>query len=204
MKFLRAVFAGLAVLAFAFGAFASAIPSRDIHIIFDPATTPVNVGGLYELLHSGTDYTVSWEACNEPGFPPSVTSAGYDACLGFLNYTGSSITALALQFTVPGAGPLVNNPVDCTTLGGNLTENTCPPGNLSAGENVFVEFFGGDPVPANTAFFIGEIGAPLADLPTFTVTANPVPEPGALPLFATGLGLLGLWTLRRKRVDTRV
>jgi hypothetical protein len=36
------------------------------------------------------------------------------------------------------------------------------------------------------------------------VAANPVPEPGALPLFATGLGFMGIWALRRNRVEISV
>ncbi|HLI30165.1 MAG TPA: hypothetical protein VKV79_03565 [Terriglobia bacterium] len=196
MKLRHGVFVFLSILALVISGAASSALCSDMHIIFDPPSPPTTIT-TYLLLQDNAPLTVSWTTCNQPGFP---SKAGYTACLGFTNLTGGTINKLALEFTVPNTippNPLVGQTLDCTTTGLNLTDNTCPSGTLSAGETADLAFFGGEPVPNMNVFFIGETGVDLADLPPFTVTPNPTPEPDTWLLFPTGLAILGLWGFRR-------
>lgn len=212
MKYLRAFILAFAVLGFAIAASADVMP--DIHIVFDPAVpvSPSMIGNLYVVQTPGTPYSVSWLNCSAySSFNPA---PNFDACLGFFNNTGAPLTGFDISFTVPSTGPgsgLIGQPVNCSTLGPNLTGNTCPTGTLSAGENVDVSFFGGAAVGNETAFFVGEDGVACGNpsdglvcssLPPTTVADDSAPEAGTLVLFGTGLIMLGLgleW--RRKRVS---
>lgn len=210
MKYLRVLLLAFAVLGFAMAAAGDSVP--DIHIVFDPSI-PAIPGSLYIIQTPGTSYTVSWLNCSAySSFNPAPK---FDACLGFFNNTGAPLTNFDISFTVPSTGPgstLIGQPVDCTTLGPNLTDNTCPSGNLTAGEVVNdISFFGGTPVSNETAFFVGEDGVACdnpsdglvcSSLPPTTVADASAPEAGTLLLFGTGLMVLGLgleW--RRKRVS---
>jgi hypothetical protein len=183
----------LVISMFAVGAAADTM--GDIHIHMDPATPPKQ--GDFNLIESSTtSYLVNWVSCTEPGFPGTV----YDACIGFINQTGAPIDGIHIGFTVPTSGPLVGQTLDCSTDGVNLTANTCANGAmLAGGEDVDAVFSGGQPIPNNTLFFIGETGVSLADMANvpLTVTGSATPEPSVGLLFWTGLLMLGVIFGRR-------
>jgi hypothetical protein len=118
--------------------------------------------------------------------------------LAFLNETGGSINALNFSFVVNEA--MVGQTLGCANLPGDshLTSNNCGSvtGPFTLGETVSASFFGGDPIPDLSAFFIGETGVALADAPTLGIE---VPEPASLTLLASGMGLLGLCLAFAKR-----
>lgn len=179
----------LVICMFAVGAVADTM--GDIHIHMDPATPPSQ--GDFNLIESaGTAYQVNWVSCTEPGFPGTV----YDACIGLINETGAPISSIQIGFTVPTNSPLDTQTLDCSTDGGNLTSNTCANGSrLIAGEDVDAVFSGGQAIPNDMLFFIGETGVNLGDMANvpLTITASDAtPEPVELLLVPTGLLLLGL------------
>lgn len=210
MKYFRVLLLSLVVLAFAMAAAADTIP--DIHIVFDPSipVTPAMIGNLYVIQTPGTSYSVSWMDCS--AYSTFNPAPSFDACLGFFNNTGTDLTDFDLSFTVPSTGPgsvLIGQPINCSTLGPNLTSNTCPSGTLAAGDTVDVGFFGGTAVGNETAFFVGEDGVACSNpagsltcssLPPTFVADDATPEPATLLFFATGLAALSLglgWQRKR-------
>lgn len=181
----------------------------DIHIIMDPGVTPSMLGNLYELDSTNTEYNVTWLNCSAySSFNPAPS---YDACLGIFNNTGASLSTFEISFTVPSSGPgseLAGQPITCSVSGVNLIDNTCPSGNLVAGDTYTVSFFGGTPIANETAFFIGEDGVDCDNaagsllcttLPAMGVTADPTPEPSTLA-FLLEAGLLGGVVMGLKRL----
>jgi hypothetical protein len=183
MKYFRLVLIAGLVLIFSGAAFAD-----DIHVFLDPQ--PATIGDFNLIQSNGVDYTVSWTSCTDPVFA-NTGFVGDAACLAFINQTGAAITDLKFGFTVNAA--LVGQTIACDNAPGDthLDGNNCAatPGPFTLGQVVNVDFFGGDPIPNNYAFYIAENGVALADAPTVGVE---VPEPTPLTLLISGMGLLGL------------
>lgn len=212
MKHLRLFLLSFSILAFAAVAAADSIP--DIHIVFDPAVPlqPGPVNNLYVIQSADTLYSVSWLTCGAySGFNPAPQ---FDGCLGFFNNTGAPLSNFDISFTVPATGPgseLIGQPVNCSTLGPNLTSNTCPTGTLVANETVEIGFSGGAAVPNEAAFFVGEDGVACANpsdglvcssLPTAIIADDSAPEPATGILLLSGLlamaGLGAAMNLKRR------
>lgn len=212
MKRFRLFLLSFAILAFAIAAAGDGIP--DIHIVFDPAVPAApGFNNLYVIQSAGVLYSVAWLSCG--AYSTFNPAPQFDACLGFFNNTGSPVSDFDISFTVPGTGPgseLIGQPVNCSTLGPNLTDNTCPTGTLSAGETADIGFFGGTSVPNETAFFVGEDGVACANpsdglvcssLPPAIIADDSAPEPATGILLLSGLmavaGLGAGMNLKRRR-----
>lgn len=149
----------------------------------------------------GHPIAITWQSCTNNGIPGSFHTGGYVACLALNNLTGSPISSLVFQFTVPQG--LVGQTLDCSSDGVYLaTSTSCPSGSLTLGEVVTFSYSGLPPIPTSRDFFIGADGlANVADYPGITATAS-VPEPGEMGLFGLGLlviGILGYGAERRRR-----
>jgi hypothetical protein len=205
MKVLRSRFLSLLVIFAAACAFASVASASNIDftIHWDP-TTPTTLGPLYEITSPTAFYSVSWQACSNysTAFNPAPTG---DACLGFYNDTGTTLTQFNIAFTVPTGSPMIGQTIGCTPDDGYISSQDCgSAGSLYAGENVDLTFFGGTPVGLNQGFWFSETGACGTGngscLPEATVSA--AAEPGTLAL--SGIALLGLaaFGLRRIRASS--
>jgi len=187
LKTLRLIVLPVILLALAAPAWAD-----DINMILDPGTPP-QVGSFYLIQSVGTLYDVAWGSCTQPGVPSSMS--GDAGCMLFINQTGQPITDLLLSFTVNSV--LAGQTVTCTNLDSYLTSNTCAAnGTLTLGQMVNADFFGGTPIPDESAFFIGENGVPYQNLPPLTLDV-PAHDPSTLLLLAVGIGMLALSGIRR-------
>lgn len=198
MKRLIVMIAAACVLAFGMSSSAFAMRFR-----LDPGNgTPVNVTNLFAG-DLGQPISVAWQSCSNDGIPGSFSGATppYVACLALNNLTGSPISSLTFQFTVPAG--LAGQSVDCSSDGVYLASSTdCPTGNLVAGSVVSFGFSGLPPIPTSTDFFLGASADGLtdpSDFPGISVTAS-VPEPAELGMFGFGLALIAvLVEVRRRR-----
>jgi hypothetical protein len=166
----------------------------DIHVVFDPST-PIMAGSFGLITQTNTPYLVSWSPCSSPGIDNQVI-AQQQACLLFLNETGAPIKDLQFSFTANEA--LAGQTIGCDSVDEFLTANTCGAvqGTLSPGELVTVNFFGGQSIGTNMAFFFGETGVDLADAPPITISV-PTPEPGTLVLMLAGFAVVAFSLLRK-------
>lgn len=189
MKILRPALIVAILCVFAAGA----ALADDIHVVFDPVPIPAGTFGI--VTDPTAIYTVNWESCGSTGIPQQEFGQD-DACIALVNETGVALDHLNFSFTVDAA--LVGQTIGCDSLDNDLTSNDCAntPGPFTLGQLVSVNFFSGDPIPNNSAFFFGETGVDLADAPPVGITA---PEPASLTLLAAGMGLVGLGLLFVKR-----
>ena len=175
--------------------FSSPAVADDIHVIFDPV--PPTLGVLNLIQQTNTPYLVNWVSCGSAGVPQAL--AGQQACLLFLNETGTSIKDLQFQFTANNA--LAGQTIACDSIDSFLTSNTCGSvsGELQSGQPITVDFFGGQSIPNFLAFFFGETGVSLANAPPVTITANVVatPEPKSFALLLAGLAVVAFTFLRK-------
>jgi len=165
----------------------------DINVIFDPPATTPPTASLYVISEAGVTYSVSWGSCSQAGVPVSMSSD--EACLLFINETGSPIDDLNITFTA-GTADEGYGTVSCTSLDSTLSSNNCPSGAISSGELVTLSFFGGDAVPDLGGFFIAENGVDPANLGAWDIE---VPEPGTLVLLMFGLAAVFAFGYRRQQ-----
>jgi len=166
----------------------------DIHVVLDPE--PPQAGTFNLIQQTGVEYQVTWGSCSQAGVPTALQ--GETACLLFINQLpdNEAIGDLTLSFVVNSA--LAGQTISCSNTDQYLTSNSCAAaGTLTLGETVTFDFDGGTAIPNESAFFLGEDGVALADLPTLNVE---VPEPGILALLLVGLGTLFIFGFRRQHV----
>jgi hypothetical protein len=189
MRFLRPAL----LLALVVCCFSGLAMADDIHVVFDPQQP--GQGVLNIITQTNTPYLVSWVSCGSNGVPSGL--ANQQACLLFLNETGAPIQDLKFQFTANNA--LSGQTVGCDSIDEFLTSNTCSSvtGELTPGQTVTVDFFGGQSIPNYLAFFFGETGVSLADAPDVTISV-PTPEPGTLALMLAGLSAVGIALFLKK------
>ena len=120
--------------------------------------------------------------------------------------TASSIGALLKSFTVPNSASVGSGAI--------VTMNSVLMPSLVAGQYYWLSFT--EPNAAdgssstwsfnNQGYFditIKSAGSSVGYLPAFRVEVDATPLPAALPLFATGLGAIGLLGWQRKRKKSR-
>jgi hypothetical protein len=130
---------------------------------------------------------------------------------GFITIDGNEIIDAAIStvfgtYTMPG--PFNPGPYTGTNLilDYSFANAACFPDNLQCYDQALLGL-SADPATLlanNGGFFSGsEICVDCTGFATFTngVIGNPVPLPAALPLFATGLGVLGLLGRRKQPPD---
>jgi len=208
MKVLKLCLGMAIVLALAAPAWAN-----NINVIFDP-TEPAPGGGtgLYYILPGNNiTWSVSWQGCTAapggvlPPMGPGSEFIGDPACLGFANYTGGDISGLNLTFTVSGA--LDGLTLTCSNTDSYLGNNNCASYSspLVDGQSVTLSFTGPVNVPTLMDFFFAvtttdDQGNPIT-IPGFSMPDSdltvPTFDPSTLVLLLAGLGLLGLFGLRR-------
>ena len=192
--------------------FSGVAVADDIHVVFDPVPAPPTIGSFNLIQQTNTPYLVNWVSCSTPGISDP-TIAAQQACLLFINQTGKAIKDLEISFTVNAA--IAGQTIACDSVDSFLTSNSCgsvpgatPPINfesssanqlvLALGQVVTVDFFGGDPIGNNMAFFFGETGSGtnLSDAPPVTISV-PTPEPGTLVLMLAGFAVVAFSLLRK-------
>ena len=131
-------------------------------------------------------------------------------CVAILSSAGAlasqNLFGMADQGILGGTTPVAIDPTSGTVTG--LTPGTSFTGNaFDVGSSANTLYFVSSTNPT-LLFSVNEttgvqnfifLNAPVTDMTAGVTGASTVPIPGALPLFATGLGALGLLGWRRKK-----
>jgi hypothetical protein len=175
-------------------------------INFDDVSAPLSGAGVTSYLSgygitytgAGTPYILAYIAGGNPFFP--VSAPNYFAVGGTAWTLSFSDSLNAMSFTVPGTGN------SSTMAAWSATAYSAANVQLDQVGNPFITGFNSSahtytltgPDIAYVVFSetVGSAGNYLA-FDNLTIVATPLPA--ALPLFATGLGALGLLGWRRKR-----
>jgi hypothetical protein len=163
-----------------------------------------------DYITDGSPFQVSFGAC--PTMNPDLSA--YSACFYGINDTGGTITSLDLTFnntTGPvGLNYLNGQDPDCAPS--NFFDNVNSPCYLNGAANdptstYILDFSGGTGIPPSgldSSFYIAVQGAnPQAfqgGMGTVTYTGE-TPEPSSIVLLATGIGMLGMFFVSRRRVQ---
>jgi hypothetical protein len=137
------------------------------------------------------------QACQDAGVSPLPT--GLFGCYVGTNLTGSNITSFTLDFAhIPSV-------TGCDT---DITNVENPPIAFSLSSCVVdgtggydLTFSGGTIVPGHSLIVLEEGVDPTLFIGMGTV--DPVPEPDSMLLFATGLGMSGLYVVGQRRMAKR-
>ncbi len=193
--YLVSLFAALALVAAAPGAFAT-------RVIFDPPSAPLLSAQPAGCTH---DDPCNISVLDQPyhvGFLPcaqilGVPTSGYNWCLWMNNVTSHAAANFTFSFLVPAGGSDSGDQLTCDSIPAAMATNDCPQTLPAAGELFTVSFFAQPPLPNRTDFYLF---TDFVNSPGSADVTVSVPEPGGLGVF--GLGLLALAAglgLRRRR-----
>jgi len=170
---------------------------------------------------AGTNADFFWDVIGNGVLPNTVTISGFatDGSWTALPPTGNVTGSLPGTIALSDAGNFFNEQLINVTLGNFLTFKFVPTLNVTVGTPTGFSFGLFDPTtfdpyladidPANNQgvlYLLSIYGSPstepsgkssVAELFSSAVTVTPLPA--ALPLFATGLGAVGLLSWRKKR-----
>lgn len=184
-------------------AFTSFLSGQGLFVSDGTATTPLNLSLRFTYLGFEAGYTNVAEAAFVYGDDALFVNRG-PTTIGSNTYSaatvGSSIVESFSLSSNPGLVPLLFKSI----TGGTLAVNG---GTISGGGTTSIAFFLANGNQTAYAFFDDSGAGPDKDYDDMVVRIDvvvpppvtPVPLPAALPLFASGLGAIGVLAWRRKR-----
>jgi hypothetical protein len=177
----------LFVVALIFGLSGLAKADADFHMtVLDPPTA------LDYTLVDGSPFDVTFSSC-----PANIVA---DGCFtGYNDTTDLTFTSLDIAFSDTGGLGGQNATCDTSSSQSLFADSTCT-SPTPANDMYNLLFFGGSGIAPGQLFFIAETGVAPEDFPSGTATVGVTPEPSSIVLLATGIGMLGLFFVNRRRV----
>lgn len=157
-------------------------------------------------ISDGTPFAVNFDnPCPSVGDPALVGATG---CFLLVNNTGGTITGLNLTFdnTIgPNNVDFLNGQTpDCASP--VFTDPNSPCELNTAGTQYILDFSGGAGIPPlhpNNTAYLAIFGANPDAFVNGMGTATFTPEPSSIVLLSTGIGLMGVFFVGRRRVEGR-